>query len=452
MADTEKTAVDKLDVDNYRSWSSRMRYLLVTKGLWKSVEAGAADNDEKDQKALAVIGLHVKDHHLPTLAECKTAKAAWDALAAVYTAKSNARRLQLKRELNTLKKGASEPVTKYVGRAKDIRDQLAAAGYTIKDDEVALSLLAGLPSQYDIVATVLGTSDAAIGLDELLGKLLTVEQRTATATAVEDKAYLTADSSRPGDSRRKQQPAGARGSQEQRECYYCGKRGHLRKDCRKKQRDDKTNERQRGSSHNNVAMTAVATSGRSGWVLDSGASRHITNRVDNLLEAKPLDDDIVITFGNGETAKAEACGDVELSGLRGSDVSTVTLKDVLYVPGAAANLLSIPRAVDNGVTFNFGYNHCKVQKGPLHIATARFSGGIYELQCQPAAETALLAKQTPELWHRRYGHLSYNSLAKLQQHDMVSGVSVAAADFTAAGAAVCGTCVKAKQHKDSRSS
>ena len=42
------------------------------------------------------------DHHLPSLGQRETAKAAWDALESVYKAKSMARRVALKREMNLL--------------------------------------------------------------------------------------------------------------------------------------------------------------------------------------------------------------------------------------------------------------------------------------------------------------------------------------------------------------
>ena len=129
MADFDKVTLEKLDVDNYATWSVKMRYLLVAKGLWTPV----TDSDQEggarsDEKALALIGLYVKDHHLALLSKCKTAKEAWEELESVYKAKSNARRLQLKRELNALKKEVGEPVSKYVARATNIRDQLVSAG------------------------------------------------------------------------------------------------------------------------------------------------------------------------------------------------------------------------------------------------------------------------------------------------------------------------------------
>ena len=80
------------------------------------------------------------DFHLATLSKAESAKDAWETLEAVYQAKSTARRLQMKRELNNLRKEPSEALTKYVSRATDLRDQLIAAGHTIEDSEVVMSV------------------------------------------------------------------------------------------------------------------------------------------------------------------------------------------------------------------------------------------------------------------------------------------------------------------------
>ena len=45
--------LDKLDVDNYATWSSRIRWLLMSKGLWDAVEQGPKPDQAADQKALA---------------------------------------------------------------------------------------------------------------------------------------------------------------------------------------------------------------------------------------------------------------------------------------------------------------------------------------------------------------------------------------------------------------
>ena len=57
-----------------------------------------------DEKALAQLALHVKDHHLPTLSKVSTAAEAWQKLESIDQATSTARQLLLKRELNSLRK------------------------------------------------------------------------------------------------------------------------------------------------------------------------------------------------------------------------------------------------------------------------------------------------------------------------------------------------------------
>ncbi|GAB4817535.1 hypothetical protein N2152v2_004581 [Parachlorella kessleri] len=166
MTASSVPTVELLDVDNYATWRSKMKFLLITKGLWAAVVGESIDRD-KDAKALALIGLHVKDLHLPVLERCSTAKGAWEQLEAVYQAKSNARKRQLRKELSQLRMGAAEPLAKYVARAKEIQNQLRAAGYE-----------AGLPQAYETVVTVLETSSTEdVKLDDILPKLMSVEQR-----------------------------------------------------------------------------------------------------------------------------------------------------------------------------------------------------------------------------------------------------------------------------------
>ena len=79
-----------------------------------------------------------------------------------------------------------------------------------------------------------------------------------------------------------------------------------------------------------------------------------------LLNKRPMDDPIVITFGNGGTSKTSVVGDVLL---RTSDSVAFMLKDVLHVPGASEHLLSVRTATKNGVEFKFGSDACHIMQG-----------------------------------------------------------------------------------------
>lgn len=213
----DKLVVPLLDVDNYATWKTRMKCLLVIKNLW-GVVAGASSDVTSDQKALALIGLYVKDHHLSMVESCSTSKEAWEKLEAIYQAKSNARKRQLRKDLSQLKMGMVEPVTKYVARAKEIQNQLRAAGHEVADQEVAWAILAGLRKEFDTVVTVLETNaDKDITLDEMLPKLMSAEQRMEEQEfKVKEEATALA----------------AKHFKETRKCYKCGMKGHIAKNCR----------------------------------------------------------------------------------------------------------------------------------------------------------------------------------------------------------------------------
>ena len=236
--DLSRLPIELLDVDNYATWETRMKFLLITKGLWTAVASDGEVDADTDQKALAFIGLCVKEHHLTTLKRCETAREAWQQLEAVYKAKSNARRLHLKKELTQLKMGPGEPLTKFAARAVDIQDQLRAAGHETSDQDVAWAVLAGLPAHYNMMVTVLTATQTEISLDDILPKLLQVE--TQQQADLKDERALTARHGNDFNGGHH----GKRGHNERagsRTCYYCGKVGHIERYCRKKERDEAAN-------------------------------------------------------------------------------------------------------------------------------------------------------------------------------------------------------------------
>lgn len=227
-------AIELLDIDNYATWETRMKFLLITRGLWTAIDDEQVDPDT-DQRALAVIGLCVKEHHLTMLKRCSTAKEAWLQLEAVYRAKSSARRLQLKKELAQLKMLKGEALTKYAARAVDIQDQLRAAGHEISDQEVAWALLAGLPDTYDMMVTVLTATEKEVRVEDILPKLLQVEQQQKAETE-DERALAARHGSSYGNGYGGNNPGrrGQHGGAGDRTCYYCGKVGHIKRDCRKR--------------------------------------------------------------------------------------------------------------------------------------------------------------------------------------------------------------------------
>jgi hypothetical protein len=122
-----KISIEPLTGENYAVWSQRMEMFLVHKKLWKGVIEPEADAD-RSTEAKALIGLNVTEQYLERVIAARNAEEAWVELEKVFKGKTTAQKLQLKRELMTLKQKSGEPVAKYVGRTKDLERELLAAG------------------------------------------------------------------------------------------------------------------------------------------------------------------------------------------------------------------------------------------------------------------------------------------------------------------------------------
>jgi hypothetical protein len=101
MADV-KISIEPLNGENYAVWSQRMEMFLVHKKLWKGVTEPEADAD-RSAEAKALIGLNVTEQYLGRVVAARNAEQAWDELEKVFRGKTTARKLQLKREVMTLK-------------------------------------------------------------------------------------------------------------------------------------------------------------------------------------------------------------------------------------------------------------------------------------------------------------------------------------------------------------
>ena len=96
--------------------------------------------------------------------------------------------------------------------------------------------------------------------------------------------------------------------------------------------------------------------------------------------------------------------------------------------------------------FLFNSKGCKIMKDGELVIMATYQNGVYGM----SGNTVLLPQETPMLCHRRFGHLGFDNLARLQQVEMVTSIKVSESQFKAAGQTACHPCIMAKQHKISR--
>jgi hypothetical protein len=157
------------------------------------------------------------------------------------------------------------------------------------------------------------------------------------------------------------------------------------------------------------------------WIIDSGASRHMTGdqaRLSNLNEKKTS---YKVELGDKSTYPVEGFGQASVKLKTGNNVH---LSNVLYVPGLEKNLVSISCLEDKGNIIAFVDGKVLSWHKDSSIENARVigtrEGNLYRLLEQN--EEALVHDEVNpnELWHRRYAHINYQALPFLKK--MVEGI------------------------------
>jgi len=189
--------IELLGPNNYITWRTRMKFHLTSKDLWSAID-DANPSPTTSAKALAQIGLYVKPDLLSTIDRCSTAKEAWDILQQTFQSNTLARKLQLRRELSTIKMSSSESLTQYFTRGQDLQDQLSAVGHIVDDTDLAFALLAGLPSTFDTIITVIENgTEADLTTTTILPRLIQEEQRRIKPSRSERPSADTALLAKP---------------------------------------------------------------------------------------------------------------------------------------------------------------------------------------------------------------------------------------------------------------
>ena len=125
-----------------------------------------------------------------------------------------------------------------------------------------------------------------------------------------------------------------------------------------------------------------------------------------------------VTFGDGSKSVIRGIGTLDILGLP-------VFKNVWYVDGLKANLLSISQICDNGLNIFFTKYECEILDGggDCMCVSVRTVDNCYGLT--PSINNKCFSAKIDQvdLWHQRLGHASHKQSEKIFKSDAVVGLS-----------------------------
>ncbi|VFQ73421.1 unnamed protein product [Cuscuta campestris] len=129
-------------------------------------------------------------------------------------------------------------------------------------------------------------------------------------------------------------------------CYYCGKKGHWRRNCAKLLAERKEGKKPQTSG---IFVIEVNMSDITSWVMDTGCGSHICTSMQDLHERRQLTEgEIQLKVGNGALVNALAVGTYSLSLPSGL---VLQLNNCLFVPSMSRNIISVSCLDKAGFSF-----------------------------------------------------------------------------------------------------
>ena len=124
------------------------------------------------------------------------------------------------------------------------------------------------------------------------------------------------------------------------------------------------------------AVFAVSEGRSSGWLIDSGATSHMTPHRKDLFEYKDLKTNVEVTIADGKKLIVKGAGTVKLTGLDGKDIRMV---EILYIPGLDRRLLSVGKLAERGMNVDFSRTSCVIWNKNQAIVSGTRIGKTYML-------------------------------------------------------------------------
>lgn len=451
--------IRKFDGRNFGVWKAQLMAVLTVKDchMVLSMEKPSLYDetwDSNNNLAKAIILLSLSDEQAAMVCHLDTAKEIWNRLLQAHQQHSDANKVVMQRQFFDATMNENESSMEFVSRVQGIYSNLTQAGIKMGEETLVGRIVAGLTSKYHVFMTNWANSKLSQTMAELIPRLSAEESLINRFSKPSKEVVALVSETKPRFQRRapppKKQPEepkpsaipakkqGAKGFRgRQVVCYNCGERGHIRIHCKEAPKKSNPSTSREGDevviAEGLVAEANLAV-GESEWILDSGATDHMTFDKSSFSELEFFEQPRKIRLGDSGSVQGLGVGTVELVAMNESGEKLVRLERVLFVPGIRRKLISIGAATANGCNGQIHSGRIllvnkkgeiiieAVKVGNLYRARVRESQPGPSLNSTERIESGKEEDSDLKIWHERFAHISRMTIMKMQTMNSVTGL------------------------------
>lgn len=420
----DKITTTKLNAKNYLVWKLTIITILQAKELWSLCQRNDETKESavKNAEAKAIILGSMEDAQKARVGSHETAHKLWLKIQTVYEGPLELLKTKALHAFMNLSYKKNEKMGDYCTRFETLLTTLLSTSYTPDEQTKIWVFKNSLPKDLYNKVDTWEMCNKQPRVEDIVALMRSHEERE---TSDEGTVALLAQKKLPQGPGRKKSDNGKR-------CYYCKQDGHIKKECRKL-RHDQRDQHALKSQSTDVSRKDQAYMAFSGdqpvlsneeWIVDSGASRHMTPDKFLLTHYVALDTPLEVTLGDGSTTKGYGLGSVYFKNGH--------LSEVLWVPGLKENLFSVKQALNNGFDVTFNSNKKRVDvvsQGRVTLSGPMLKLGLFALRIAktpsrtPVQERAYLGAPIEE-WHKRFAHAGRESIRELMNKDAAKGLII----------------------------
>ena len=247
----------------------------------------------------------------------------------------------------------------------ELVDKLRSIGSPNDKEDQVVTLRGSLPPSFSTVVTALEARADDLTLDFVQQQLIHHERKVKTP---ETRSGGEQDSALMGTQKRKPP-----------RCWACDEIGHIQRFCPKRKmkfehKEKVTEDEVESDNECERAFPASDKVPEEKWLVDSGASSHMTPNRRHFLEYRSFSTPEKVGLGDGRVVKAVGVGSIQMKMLfKVSNSKKAVMYDVVHVPKLACNLFLVRTAAKRGNTVKFARSKCWIRSrnGALGLSSLK---------------------------------------------------------------------------------